>query len=121
VDVAQNFAFASTTGVVIQSFTAKVESGKMTVRWITLAEGSNEGFHLYRAAQGSGPWQRLTTAPILSQSIGGSGGIYTYIDRTAAPGVRYWYLLETFPDAQPFGPIQSEAGGKKLFLPLVLR
>lgn len=118
-DLARDFGFQVTTGVVVQDLTAYRTGYSVQVLWMTAFESGVSGFHVWRAAAAPGPYQRLTTQPIASQSVGGGGSLYRYTDSAIQRGQAYWYRVEALPSRALFGPVFVEAGSQwHQFLPL---
>jgi hypothetical protein len=67
--------------------------GVVTISWQTSFEEDNLGFHVLRAEQGSGRFNRLTETLIESDG-GDRGRSYEYVDDTVTPGETYLYALE---------------------------
>jgi hypothetical protein len=65
------------------------------LRWVTASESDNLGFYVFRAEQEEGPFLRLTREPIPGAGTTNSTSSYTYIDDTIAPGVAYFYYIES--------------------------
>jgi len=61
--------------------------GTIHVIWSPVAGGTIAGYNIYRATAATGPFARLTPTPLPS-----SGPAF-YIDRTAQPGVTYYYVV----------------------------
>jgi hypothetical protein len=120
-DLNLDFPFISTTNVAVYSFTAQSRNLVMTLKWLTILENGNSGFHVQRATQPAGPYQTLTAQPVPSKSVGGAGASYSWVDATAQPGVVYLYKLVTVPDGIVIGPVASESVGGRVFLPLLTR
>lgn len=120
-DLTLDFPFSGTTGVTASGFTAQMRNGVVTLRWQTTSEQGNAGFHVQRATAPAGPYQRLTAQPVPSQSVGGAGASYRWVDATARPGVAYWYQLVTTPDGVVIGPVAAQRIGTQVFLPVLLR
>lgn len=122
-DLDLDFPFMTTTGVNVTRFTALRRGVVTTLQWETVGEVGNAGFHVWRAPQSGGPAVRLTREPVPSQAGGGAsdGFTYTWQDVKAAPGVMYWYSLETVPDGLLIGPVAERmvSGAARLFLPFV--
>lgn len=120
-NLAVNFAFGATTAVDVASLTAVRQGRAVIVRWSTLREEGNVGFHVSRATRADGVYRRMTAEPVPSQAHSGLGGSYQWIDRLALPGVVYWYRLTTVPEGQVIGPVAVEQFRTRLFLPVLVR
>lgn len=87
---------AGTTGVQMGGFTATEDDGEVLLRWETVSEVDNQGFHLYRAPSASGPGIRVNDALIASQAPGsGEGFDYEWVDAEVRAGETYFYWLES--------------------------
>jgi uncharacterized repeat protein (TIGR01451 family) len=113
-----DFAVASTTGLTLSSLTAERQAGQVFVRWTTVGDLNNTGFHVYRAARPQGPYERLTNATVFASSAMGNRADYVWIDTTAGAAT-YWYRVEAAPDGVMFGPVMLQNHGGRVFLPLV--
>ncbi|HIC88063.1 MAG TPA: hypothetical protein EYP04_01480, partial [Anaerolineae bacterium] len=125
-DLDIDFGFISPTAVDLQEFTAEAGDGAIVLRWRTLVETNNIGFHVWRATHYKGPYQRITTKPVPSSASDGVGAEYLYTDTNVKRGVTYWYKLETVPDGQIFGPVSITwddpgPGGFRVFVPFISR
>ncbi|WP_343407219.1 SdrD B-like domain-containing protein [Candidatus Amarolinea dominans] len=119
-DLTLDFPFVSPTSVLVTNFTATQRSGgPVTLAWTTLAEGGNTGFHVWRATSADGVYQQMTSAPVASQAVGGSGASYEWIDESAVAGKAYFYRLEALPSGQMIGPVSARLWGMQLFVPVV--
>lgn len=116
-DLTLDFPFNTTTAVEMQSLAAQQRGDAVYLRWSTLFEQDNTGFHVWRGTSASGSFRRLTSEPVPSHSLGGAGASYTWTDGTVSAGVTYWYRLEAIPSGQVFGPVQATSG-RWLFMPL---
>jgi hypothetical protein len=112
---AQTFTFAApvTTAVTLQSFTAQGSSDGVVLDWSTASEIDNLGFHLYRSLAEGGPYERITASVIPGLGAFVAGRSYSYVDKTTALGVRYFYQLEdidTSGHTERHGPVSAVAG-----------
>ncbi len=64
------------------------------VRWETLSEIDNEGFHLWKAESGEAEFTRITTALIPSEGGPTWGARYEFVDGDVLMGHTYFYRLE---------------------------
>ena len=66
------------------------------LKWETASEIDNLGFNVYRAEAADGSYTKLNANLIPSLVPPGSpvGADYIFRDRTAQPGVKYFYKLE---------------------------
>jgi hypothetical protein len=90
-----NVGQTNPTAIDLLSFTATPHKAAIVLRWETATEIDNLGFHLYRAKAPEGERTRLNASLIPSQNPGSPvGAVYTWRDRSAQPGVTYYYWLE---------------------------
>jgi hypothetical protein len=80
--------------VVLATFTATLENGKVQLYWMTASEVNNLGFHVYRAFSCDGPWQRLSMQFIPGAGNSSYSHSYHFIDPNVYGGFTYWYRLE---------------------------
>ena len=96
------------TAIDLLSFEAQGDGEEVRVGWTTAQESDNKGFNLYRAQSLGGPYVQLNANLIASQSLGGEGRDYEFIDTQASRGAIYYYKLEDV-DASgthtPNGPV----------------
>jgi len=78
----------------LSSFTAIVENGRITLRWVTKSEVNNLGFYLYRALSEDGRFQRITNSPVQGHGTSSVRHEYSYIDSRVEDGRTYWYISE---------------------------
>jgi hypothetical protein len=85
------------TAVTLASFKATARPRAIVLRWETATELDNLGFNLYRAESADGPFTQINASLIPSLVPPGSptGAEYIFRDRTAQPGVKYFYKLES--------------------------
>ncbi|MGC8873427.1 MAG: SdrD B-like domain-containing protein, partial [Chloroflexia bacterium] len=99
------------TPVRLIDFRAEGRAGEVWLTWETAMEIDNVGFNLYRREAGRGTFVRVNVALIPSQVPGGgSGALYTYVDRPVADGTAYEYLLADvdFNGMETFhGPVEA--------------
>jgi hypothetical protein len=83
------------------------------VDWSTETEINTAGYNLYRSESPDGPFDVKVNAELIPASPDPlSGGKYSLIDRTARPGVTYYYRLEEVDktgQVSTHGPIQARA------------
>jgi hypothetical protein len=86
----------SPTAVKLLSFEARARQNAIVLKWETASEIDNLGFSVYRAEAAEGTYTKLNKSLIPSQVPPGSpvGATYTFRDRTAQPGIKYFYKLE---------------------------
>ena len=94
------------------------------VEWSTETEMNTAGFNLYRGESPDGPFDVKVNAQLIPPAADPlTGGSYQYIDKTAKPGVTYYYKLEEVEKnggANNYGPISVRASGLEWWHPLVL-
>ena len=101
--------------VELQSFNAIAGNGKVTLRWTSQSEMNNLGFHLLRAMEEKGDYQRITTALIPGAGNTSTSQNYSYIDWNVINNSTYWYKLEDidFKDISAFhGPVHATPAEK---------
>jgi hypothetical protein len=69
--------------------TISVQDGGVEMRFELTGKEADETLIISRAGEAAGPWQRLPGEP---QEI--RGGLYRYVDGSAAPGRDYYYRLD---------------------------
>jgi uncharacterized delta-60 repeat protein len=83
------------TAVTVMGYGYSARFDGIELQWEMGLETSTVGFNIYRKAAGENFYVRLNAALLpVELSDGGLGGIYTYADLTARPGVKYTYKLE---------------------------
>jgi hypothetical protein len=94
------------------------------VEWTTETEMNTAGFNLYRGESADGPFDVKVNEQIIPPAADPiTGGNYQYVDKTAQPGVTYYYKLEEVEKnggTNSFGPISVRAGGLEWWHVLVL-
>jgi hypothetical protein len=115
--------------VVLTSFTAKWSSDGVSVTWETGSEIDSFGFFLYRSeSKDRSQAVRVSDEMIAAQSVNGSGGAYSIVDRGVELGKTYYYWLqeiETDGDALEYGPVGTDGTSitqpehYKTFLPMI--
>ncbi|MBU1692987.1 MAG: DUF11 domain-containing protein, partial [Verrucomicrobia bacterium] len=91
------------TMIVLGRFEGMNVDGQVSLEWETVAEIGTVGFHLYRRDPGGAETVRVTEDLLPSVVGAPQGGIYRFVDPTAAPGRTYLYELE-----------EIEAGGHRI-------
>ncbi len=85
------------------------------VEWSTESEMNTAGFNLYRGESPDGPFTVRVNEQLIPASPDPlAGGRYRFVDRTARPGVTYYYQLEEVERdgaVNRYGPIRVRAGG----------
>ncbi len=95
------FTLGTVTGdnslpVELSSFAAKASFKEVVLNWMTYSELDNEGFHLYRRqSQTDADWTQINQAIIQGQGNTSEATDYEFIDRSAAGGTKYEYMLES--------------------------
>jgi hypothetical protein len=82
------------TEVKLIGFSGEPRGVAVALSWETASELSNLGFHVYRAEQERGPYERLTTSLIPGLGSSPVGARYSFEDRGVVPGKSYFYKLE---------------------------
>jgi len=82
------------TEVKLLSFQADGFDAEVVLQWRTASELRNLGFHLYRATDPAGPYERITENPIPGLGSSPSGASYRHADSGLANDVPYFYRLE---------------------------
>jgi hypothetical protein len=94
------------------------------VEWSTETEMNTAGFNLYRGESADGPFDVKVNEQLIAPAADPlTGGKYQYVDKTARPGVTYYYRLEEVErngGTNNFGPISVRAGGLEWWHVLVL-
>jgi hypothetical protein len=71
-----------------------MQTPEAIITWSTESEVNTAGFHVYRAAQPDGPYERVTTELIPSSPDAFTGGEYEFRDPAIEAGNTYYYQLE---------------------------
>lgn len=99
------------TAVELLSFTAKGRLRAVVLKWETANELDIAGFNIYRARTISGVKKVINPDLIPAMGAGSTtGALYTYKDKTAKPGVLYFYWLEVvdFEEGETlYGPVKA--------------
>jgi len=90
---ARNSVFDIGLPVTLSNFYASTSSEGITLHWQMESEVGIFGFHVLRSSFENGPYDTLTSFPILIQKQASFPKSYTFFDRTAEPGNGYWYKL----------------------------
>lgn len=80
--------------VELSSFTATPGDGQVALRWVTESEIANLGFHIYRATDEDGFYDRITSDLIEGAGTASNRNTYTFSDPNVTNGITYWYKLE---------------------------
>ncbi len=78
------------TSVRLSAFTATAQKAAVLLTWQTAAEAENLGFKVLRSDRSDGLYEPLTSEMIPSAT----GGSYSYLDRTAQAGMKYYYKIQ---------------------------
>jgi hypothetical protein len=104
-------ASGSPLAALLAGFSAEGAADHVLLRWETVSEQGNAGFHLYRSTQTDVPEATLTEALIPSEAQGSSEGFsYEWVDREVQVGTTYYYWIEavgTDGGTQRFGPVSA--------------
>jgi hypothetical protein len=94
-------------GVKLTSFTAQsLPFNGIVLEWQTANEAQNAGFNVLRSASKDGEYKKLNDELIHARA----DGKYTFEDKEAMVGVRYYYLLEDVDfrgTKLPHGPVSA--------------
>ena len=82
------------TAVDLIRFDARAQGAQVLVSWNTASEVDVEGFHIARAGDDEGAFERIITALIPAQGSGIQGAEYRYEDGDVMAGLTYRYRLE---------------------------
>lgn len=80
--------------VELSSFTAAAGDGQVTLEWVTESEVDNLGFHVYRALEEEGLYERVTSEMIEGAGTATNSRDYAFTECRLTNGVTYWYKLE---------------------------
>ena len=80
-----------------------------TLKWSTASEVENFGYDVYRGRSEEGPFERITTEPVLGAGTTDLPSFYEFVDGTIEPGVAYFYYVESL----------SMSGTRKRFTPVI--
>jgi hypothetical protein len=79
--------------VELHAFWSKPENGMLTLYWQTASESSNLGFHIFRAEEMAGDYQRVNTTLVWGAGQSENEKQYRYVDRSARVGQTYFYKI----------------------------
>ncbi len=101
------------TAVKLLDFSAMAKKNAVLLTWETASELNTIGFNLYRSKSRDGNRKLLNSEliPSLATPGGLTGAVYSYKDRTAKPGVVYFYWLEeldVYGRTELFGPEKAK-------------
>ncbi len=115
------------TAITLTEFRLARVSDGWEVRWTTGSEFNTGGFLIYRSTAGRDTARLLTLIPIPARGSSTGGASYSFVDRTAQPGVDYAYWLvevETTGGIHEYGPLHSYGTinqQHQYFIPLIGR
>lgn len=109
------------TAARVTRFAAYPTRGGNLVRWETATEVDVSGFNVYRAADPTGPWQRVNDALIPATGSAGGGARYERLDAGAkATSIHYQLeVMEVDGPGQRIGPAAVSGAAHIVFLPKV--
>ncbi len=101
------------TAVELLDFSATAKKSAVLLSWETASELNTLGFNVYRAKSPDGKRKLLNSELIGSLTSPGSltGAAYSFKDRTAKPGIAYYYWLEevnVYNGSELFGPEKAK-------------
>ena len=91
--------------------TPALRSAGVTVSWFTSSEIHHQGFHVYRADEINGTYDRLTSSLLTGHSP------YSWTDTTARGGMRYYYMVGAVDldgNEERYGPVEVTTPGRTL-------
>jgi uncharacterized repeat protein (TIGR01451 family) len=102
------------TAVTLSLFQAEWNEGEVLVTWETAMEIDTVGFNLWRSTSPGGRYERVNSALIPAESLGGvMGGFYFYTDPNVEVGTVYYYKLEELEIGGRrnwYGPVSTGGG-----------
>jgi hypothetical protein len=91
-----------------RNLAATSASSQVSLQWDASTETNLLGYHVYRAATTAGPFTRLTTTPLATNS---------FTDATATAGQTYAYMVRTLKlESSPGGTYQNLSAGEYVTL-----
>ncbi len=78
-------------------------NGTIRVSWSAVTAGSAAGYNVYRGASSTGPFTKLTSAPVPAR------GPLEYIDRAVQPGGTFHYVMTAVDSAGNESPNSPHA------------
>lgn len=78
----------------LASFTASAFGRSVTLEWVTATEKGLLGWNVLRAAKPEGPFTRLNAVALPAWGDGAADTGYVFVDDSARPGQRYYYMVE---------------------------
>jgi hypothetical protein len=99
-------------------------TAQVRVDWTTESEVNTAGFNLYRGESPDGPFDLKVNETLIPASPDPLlGGEYRYVDKSAHPGVTYYYQLQEVEKSggvNVFGPVTARASGLSAWHVIVL-
>ena len=80
--------------VELATFTGTITDDGILLRWHSISEINNLGFHLYRSETKDGGYVRVTPTLIKGHGTDATQHEYSFLDETAEVGKSYWYVIE---------------------------
>jgi hypothetical protein len=85
------FTWNIVSKIELESFSAApADRGGVVLSWKTASETNNYGFNILRSRSQSGEYEKINSSLIRHRN----DGEYSYTDRTAESGGRYYYMLQ---------------------------
>ncbi|HIE28917.1 TPA: hypothetical protein EYP66_16710 [Candidatus Poribacteria bacterium] len=80
--------------VTLSSFTAKIGSDEIILKWNTEAEMANLGWNIFRSEKRNGKYVKINSALIKGAGDSAISKSYEYIDDNISKGATYFYYLQ---------------------------
>lgn len=97
----QNSVFDIALPVTLSHFYASVSPEGIALHWQMESQIDILGFHVLRASLENGPYEPLTSFPILIQAQTPFPTSYSFLDRNVEEGKGYWYTLVFLKEENP--------------------
>lgn len=100
------------TYVDLGELTARGFPDRVEIRWSTLSEIDNEGFHIWRSLEETEEYEPITNDIIPSEGGPAWGASYFFQDGSISPGETYLYQLEAidiYGESAFYGPVEVKA------------
>lgn len=84
------------------------EAPRNYLRWATASEINNFGYDVYRSDSEDGPFERVTSEPLLGAGTTDELSNYEFVDQAIEPDTTYWYYIESISkngDRERFTPV----------------
>jgi adhesin/invasin len=111
----ETFEWSIVTKVELANFSVSAgERGSVVLNWKTASESNNAGFNVLRSRSQLGAYERINKSLIDHRS----DGEYSFIDRTAEAGNRYYYKLQSVDvdgNINEHGPIYVEVAAPESY------